>query len=276
MRKVVDSNFLQEPALRTYLAGSAENFAVITDYAAMEAYKARTLDALYKSMAVLSDYPRQVLVLKSTLVVCGLSGSSSGLQRRLIDVPSSRRFPEFCRHLTEARNGSEVVQAQLLENQAMAQQQIEERMLMDANNFPQAINGIAQRYTDNELRSLRTRASFSSSMKRKLIEDVIATATIMLSNHPKVHRWPTRKELPNTFIFRVALCAYLLAIDWISSGGANRASAKKLRNDMVDVNFAAFATYFDGLLSKDEKCQRIHTQARYLLDAFGCHISAVK
>ena len=41
-RKVVDSNCLQSEALRTYLSTSAANYVVLTDYAAMEAYKVDT------------------------------------------------------------------------------------------------------------------------------------------------------------------------------------------------------------------------------------------
>ena len=37
MRNVVDSNLLQSAKLRDYLARSPRNFAVLTDYAAMEA-----------------------------------------------------------------------------------------------------------------------------------------------------------------------------------------------------------------------------------------------
>jgi hypothetical protein len=43
VRKIVDSNVLQSPVLRAYLSKSANNFAVLTDYAAMEAYKGDTL-----------------------------------------------------------------------------------------------------------------------------------------------------------------------------------------------------------------------------------------
>jgi hypothetical protein len=62
------------------------------------------------------------------------------------------------------------------------------------------------------------------------------------------------------------LCGYLLALRWIAVGGAAGATAKKLRNDMVDVNFAATATDFDGLLSADQKLIAIYNEARYLLD----------
>jgi hypothetical protein len=59
MRTVVDSNFLQTAGLRAYLSKSPANIAVLTDYAAMEAHKADTLEMLYRSMAILSEFPNR-------------------------------------------------------------------------------------------------------------------------------------------------------------------------------------------------------------------------
>jgi hypothetical protein len=47
MQKIVDSNFLQSDALRAYLSASTDNYAVLTDFAAMEAYKGDTLAWIY-------------------------------------------------------------------------------------------------------------------------------------------------------------------------------------------------------------------------------------
>src|SRR5208283_5895624 len=61
-RMVVDSNALQSPVLRDYLSKSIDNRAVLTDYASMEAYKGNTLVSIFRSMALLADFPRQVIV----------------------------------------------------------------------------------------------------------------------------------------------------------------------------------------------------------------------
>ena len=74
-------------------------------------------------------------------------------------------------------------------------------------------------------------------------------------------------EMPNTFLFRTALCAFVWALDWIAVGGPKDVKTEKIRNDLVDVNFATFATYFDGLLSMDEKPLRIYQRAAFVLDA---------
>jgi hypothetical protein len=59
VKRIVDSNFLQCEALRAYLCKSPERYVVMTDYAFMEAYKADTLDTLYRSMEIISKYPKQ-------------------------------------------------------------------------------------------------------------------------------------------------------------------------------------------------------------------------
>ncbi len=69
MRKVVDSNFLQSDRLREYLSKSTKNYVVLTDYVAMEAYKDHTLASIYRSMQILADFPKQVIVLKTTKFV---------------------------------------------------------------------------------------------------------------------------------------------------------------------------------------------------------------
>jgi hypothetical protein len=115
VRIVIDSNFIQSDRLRAYLANSLTNYVVITDYAAMEAYKADTLDMLYRSMGVLGECP-QVIILKGTQAICGLSGRAAGLQRRMIDQQQTRGFADYCRHLAAARAGNLSLQAQLLEH----------------------------------------------------------------------------------------------------------------------------------------------------------------
>ena len=258
MRKVVDSNYLRNPGLRAYLSASQHNMAVLTDYASMEAYKGDTLISIYNSMAILAEFPSQVLVLNEA---------------------QTRDFGTYCRHLAVAKAGNVRLQRQLLDFGQEATQHLEKRMLADAGTFPEVIELIAANYTKEELVALRTAAPYSDAMVKKFITSVLQVSLTMFQSHPRVQNIPNRKEVPNTFVFRAALCAYLLALDWIAMAGpqgAKGASLKRLRNDIVDVNFAAYATYFDGLLSCDGKTRRIHDQARlFLAKVSGCHISGL-
>jgi len=265
MRKVVDTNFLQDEKLRAYLSGSRQNYAVLTDYAAMEAYKGDTLSTIYRSMEIVAQYPNQVIVLRGTQAVCGLRTRTAGLQRRLIDKTQTREFGRYCRNLEAAKRGNKFVQDQLLRLGREATAHMN-RMLADATNFPDIFDGVAKTYTNAEIGVLRTRAAYTPQMVDKLIRNILLLAAHLFRDHPKVSKLPDATELPNSFIFRSSLCAHLLALSWISVGGARNIRPERMRNDLVDINFAAFATYFDGLLTADKKLKGIYQDAVFLLE----------
>ena len=100
-----------------------------------------------------------------------------------------------------------------------------------------------------------------------MIERIIVLAQSFFSQYP--HPTPVRSldELPNTFLFRSGLCAFVWALDWISVGGPKGVKTERIRNDIVYVDFATFAPYFDGLLSMDERSQAVYQRAAIILEA---------
>ena len=265
-RMVVDSNALQSPMLRDYLSQSINNFAVLTDYASMEAYKGDTLVSIFRSMAVLADFPRQVIVLKPTMVVRGLRGRRLELQHRLIDHDQTRGFPKYCDRLLAAKLGDVYLREQLLHKGREADAQMA-RVLADAINIPVAIDEIAKTFIDAERKIIRTGLPLSEQLASKVIKYILLLTQSLFSRHPRHAVVRSFDELVDTFLFRWALCSFLWALDWISMGGPYGGKAEKIRNDLVDVNFATFATYFDGLLSMDEKARRIYQQAAIVLES---------
>lgn len=68
------------------------------------------------------------------------------------------------------------------------------------------------------------------------------------------------------FIYRISLFHAIHFQKWLINGCPNVIKTKKLRNDMLDFNFATFATYFDGLLTKDKKCLDSYLEGQLLLN----------
>jgi hypothetical protein len=269
MRMIVDSNFLQRNEMRAYLSQSVDHYAVLTDYAAMEAYKDNTLVSIYRSMAILAEFPTQVIVLKGTQFVCGLKGSASEISRQMIDDEQTREFSEYCRNLKAAEAGNSLLQGQLLDLGREANAHME-RMLKDAKGMGAAFEGIAKTYTANELRILRTGATYTGPLIERTIKNILLFAGFLFKDHPGVNALPQARELTDRFIFRMALCGFVLALRWISVNGTINVKPERMRNDLVDINFAAFATYFDGLLTADEKLKAIHYEALiWLKSAFS-------
>lgn len=228
MRTVIDSSALQCAALRRFLARSRRNFAVLTDYAFMEAYKADRLDMLYRSMEILSNYPEQVIVLKGTQIVCGLKGRTAGLQRRMIDQGQTRGFAEFCRWLSAARQGNLSIQRQLAEYASAARHQVE-RGLIDAAKLNDGLQEITNQFNAGELRIFRTGAPFTNDIRQKFTQQVLLSAAYMFRSHPRAFNIPNQTELPNTLIFRIALCMHILAGHCISVGGADKVKPAQMR-----------------------------------------------
>ena len=261
MKKIVDSNFLQRDELRAFLSQSAENFAVLTDYAAMEAYKGDTLASIYRSMEILAEYPSQVIVLRGTQYACGLVGNGASFQQRMVDEDQTKGFARYCSELHSAQRGNRSFQLQLLEHGREASDHMA-KMLVEVGTLSAAFDDIAATYTPDELRQLRKlNVPYPESLVEKTVSHVMMVAAILLSEHPAVTAFPEAGEAPDRFIFRFALCGVLLSLRWISVGGAAKVKAERLRNDVVDMNFAAFATYFDGLLTADQKLASLHFEA---------------
>jgi hypothetical protein len=263
-RKAVDTNCLQSEALRSYLSASIDNHAVLTDYAAMEAYKGDTLTWIYDRMEILGQFPKQVLVLRGTQDICGLEGRTAVSQGALIDEVQTREFSEYCHHLVAAKRGDLSLQQQLLEHGREATAHIDQ-MLLDMPTLSSGIDLVEKIYSPAELKILRRREEHTPQMRDKLVQNVLLFAGYLFKDHPGVTDLPRGPEVRNTFIFRYALCGYVSILKRIADGGAGQTKPDKLRNDVIDVNFAAYATYFDGLLTADKRAGEIYAEADFLL-----------
>lgn len=124
MRKVIDNSMLQPAVLQRYLSASSSHFAVVPDFVAIESYKVASLEEILKRWRIISQFPRQALVLKGTSIVCGLRGRGRGLQARMIDHKQTAAFPRFCAGLKQAQIGDARYQRALLRLSEEAQQEV--------------------------------------------------------------------------------------------------------------------------------------------------------
>jgi hypothetical protein len=91
-------------------------------------------------------------------------------------------------------------------------------------------------------------------------------AGFLFRDHPDVDKIPQASRLPNSYILRYAVSSYLLALRWISDGGPGNVKANRLRNDLVDTHYVAYATFYDGLLTRDAKMTEIYQETRLVLE----------
>jgi hypothetical protein len=264
---IIDSNILKDDALRDYLSKSRKNVAVITDYVMIEALKDDPLGKIFGLMKILSELPKQVVVLKSMRSVSALKGRRCGMTRRMVDSEQTKGFPNWCVGLAKAEAGDEGYRRQLVESGTEATAQME-LIIANQATYSAVIENEAKNYTQDELVILRTDKPYTPEMADKMAERIVSLTTKFFESHPDNVKPPTVQELPYTFMFRFAVCAYLQALRRIRDGGAGAAKADKIANDVVDATFAAYATYFQGLLSNDAKANELYRNAKYVLKGF--------
>ena len=94
--KVADSNFLCREELRDYLSERDTNCVVLTDFIAIEMYKNEPNYTARLSLEIISNFPKQAVILKNTEQICRLSGRSAGPTRRMLCPVQNEAFPEWC------------------------------------------------------------------------------------------------------------------------------------------------------------------------------------
>ena len=266
-RMVIDKNIFERDELRAWLAESKDHIAIVTDYAQLEMLKGNAVINILKSTEIVSAFPKQVHVLKPITEISGLKGKKKGMKKRLTSGGGSRSFRKWCKKRTRAAQGDKKLQEQILANGREAAAQFED-MLADMKGFAANIEDATSKFTDEELAILRNKQPLTETIVVKILDGTMNLAWKFFALHPELEKLPPAHELPHTFIFRMALCAYLHALRWRVAGGAADALPERMRNDVLDVTYAAYALCFDGLLSNDAMANEIHDNARAMLELF--------
>jgi hypothetical protein len=264
MRKIVDSNYLNNPALVDYLSASQTNFVVLCDYAAIEAYKAKSpVKSILASMEILADFPKQVIVLKNTVSINKLKLAEAGAQRRMIDDSLTKGFPLYCRQLSEVRGGSDFYAAQLRDH-GLAAAAHADKSLDVAKDIHETVLELAKDFTGKQLTQLRSSKLWDEDLASKVREQLL----VIVAHAHIAANLDIRKiefsSLLYSLIFRYAMCCYLMALRWIINGAPPK-NPEKLRNHVFDCGFVAYATFFDGLLTRDEEALVTYSQATLML-----------
>ncbi len=215
MKKVVDSNYFNSPELYDFLVESEENFAILTEYAAIEAYKGteNNVQGISDSMGILSKFPKQVLVLKGAMKICGMELLESNLPDSLIDEEQTNIFNEFCSHLEISKTNPEIYKSDLLKKQDDANVQMA-RIKSNAPKLLEGLKAVEKIYTTNEIKMIRKR-DFSKDLLAKILDNTLLMTIILMEDHPSVTMIPEFDLLPYNFLFRQALCFKMLFFRWI-------------------------------------------------------------
>lgn len=265
---VVDAGMLRKQELAEFLSSAPTNFAAVAQLTFVEMCQGDILNNLEPSTRILSRFPRQVLVLRGQVDLINTRGAEPLRRSDLVDPVVTEHFGWLGRGLGDALRG-DLQNVQLLriiqESVNMQQREVLQAVTTAGENFKLFREGF-----DKELLSRIKKRGLTTENVPQLSALIFDLTRHLLDSNPKTRgQRPPEEVLPSTLQFRIALCEFARILWWLASGGAENAKAKVHRNDAIDAIVAAFATYFDGILSRDERQKYVHGVARTLLPHFG-------
>src|SRR5713226_855407 len=173
MKKVIDASYFQDPSLEDYLRSNKRNKVVFTDHACMEAYKGDAIKNLQSSLQIVSKYPRQVIVLKSTREIIALQNSSASGWRSMEDRSQTLEFRQFCAQLQRAIRGNSALAGHVLKLGEVATEHFN-TVALDAQGVQRAIQLFEQSFHREDLNSLRRKTDLSDAACEKIFNDILA------------------------------------------------------------------------------------------------------
>lgn len=267
MRVVIDSNRIQSEELFQFLTKSGSNRAVVTDWLMMEAYKGETLNSIYKSLGILTRFPRQTIVLKNT-GMCMKIHTGPQMSKRLIWKDQTDAFPDFIREIEAARTGNRLIESSLLWRGETANERMGS-LLQQADFFMERHHDLQSVLTPVDISAIRGKGSASEGIISRLtsIAYSIAEGYRQALNIKELET--DRKNFTSNFLFRVGVAHLSSGLEWIRTGSQRTIKPEKVRNDYVDSMLSVYGTYFNGLMTMDSKLSLIHSLNRHLLKAMG-------
>ena len=249
MRKVVDKSYLRFKELDCYLKGDKNNKVVLCDYLMIESYRGEPLVNIQNSMRILRHYPDQIVILKSTEFISKMKGKRKGLQKRMIDEKTTSRLPKFFKNLDKAYAG-DIQAKRSLEEKGIEAGKAYQEVLKDIENSRRAMMSVTSMYGQTK--------EYDSKV---FMDNVLLLTEALFSKHsdkyPDIDKLLESDYLHNMFTFRFSLCVHLLIYQWGYERGLETVNQNKLKNDMVDMIYVAYASYFDGFLTRDNKARYI-------------------
>lgn len=265
MKKIVDINYFTDPGLEIFFKKNSSNIAVITSISAIEAYRKGPPKEVLNLFRTFSKFPNQVLFLEHTKKVITLKPSSRNMQRRMIDENATKEFKSFINQISFSREPSNAISLRLNHLHAEANR-LMKQAAEDMDGIASSLRGFSQSLTQEQLGKIRRGEQFDPELAFKIISQIFALSKNLYDRENPWKEMFDYSSIRNTYQFRLSICSYLLVLRWLKDGKTHAGKLEHVRNDVVDLTYVAFATFFDGLLTRDKKMNELYERARYMLN----------
>ncbi|MDI1280057.1 hypothetical protein [Brevundimonas sp.] len=271
---LADSNALRSPNLVGYLSSSPENLIALSDLTLTEMLKKNALATARGSLRIVSLFPAQTLVLRPTHEILEERITRVADVPRLVDIPITDQVRALSQDIQSQPTGLGLT----LRMAAMEQDHARRHALLTAE-VEHMIAGLvdaAKDFRADEIVQLRTGRDVTDTTRGKLLELLKETVReFIVTNQQPDRRSPmTFGEAAKMFAFRYSLCVTIYYVIWVQSGRQTAQSLERRVNDVVDLQVAAMGTFFSGVVSDDQRLQRVSISARQVLRNWGAYVGS--
>jgi len=254
---VIDSNMLQSEDLRRLLA-EGDNLAVLPDFAWYELHKQESIEGLRLGLSVIGDYPERVVLLRSGGEIAVLEPVvADELERLILDGPLGD-IGETVRVARSSEPLDVAATAELHRLWAWARAwrpSLIEGASDIAISFPEMEE---QMFNRNEIRIIRTNGRYTPDM----LGSIFGAAEQIWENLATGYgiKWQglDQSVVSRAYLFRFALGIVINLLWWIRGGSQAIVRLDRMSNDLIDLSFAVYGTYFDGFITRDDKARWVH------------------
>lgn len=257
MIKIIDVGYLRDERVEAYLKDDVNNLLAFTDFACMEVLKGGVLYNIKKSLEIVAKYANQILILKSMPKIMKVDYNSKNFRETFIDKEQTLTFPEFCIRVSRVDDSDTEFAEDLLKRSRDATKCLNE-IIGNAALMLKAIKAYNQKMDQDFLKYIRTGKKWRINEYQYACTQVLEVCKKLFEMNINKTQLPEKENFLNHYIFRHTLSNYLLVLKWLIDHGWTSYPDVKMRNDSVDMTYVAFATYFDGVLSKDKKINSIY------------------
>jgi len=266
-RLVIDSSKLQSDELREFLSANTANLAVLPDFAWFEVYKQETVDAVFALLSVIGDFAEQITVLKSGGEIArlnlGLPSEVAAMEQQDV-APLIREMADI---MNGPRRADPLVLHQLRNlwsSAAVSLAGMHEGAIDIVTSLPEMSE---QMFSQHEIRIIRTNGRYTDEMFASIFGATEQIWEALAEAYGLQWRSMLREHIMSAYLFRYALGIVIYLLWWIRTGSPKLERIDRIRNDLIDLSFVVYGTYYDGFLTADHKAEWMFLNLSRALEA---------
>ena len=259
MKKIIDVGYLRDKNVEAYLKADVDNVLVFHNYTYLEAMKGVGSYNMKKSLEIVAKYTNQIQAVIGIDEIMMVDYNSTNFKETFISKELTLILRKFCLRVSKA-DDSDTEDAKDLVRRSRAATQDLDKMMGVGVLMPIIIETYIQEMDKDFVKYVRTGKKWT--MKEY---EFVRSHVHEICKKPFKEIYGTqlseKENILNHYIFRDNLTTFFLALKWVTEHGWINYPVEKMRNDIIDMHYVTFATYFDGVLSNDKKINSIYQQA---------------